>query len=337
MKIPIEKLKFYCNASERELWDHILKDPKWNQNGGTFLYRTFRKSKVLAIAHMDTVFDSHKSRYDFRECEVGNDILAFSPNLDDRLGVFIIMEMLPRLGITTDILFTTDEEICDSSAQNFPKYCKKDYNWIVEFDRAGEDVVLYRYKDYTEDIVKDLKSVDFSIGTGTYTDIGELEEMRTGAFNVGIGYHFQHSEQCFASLQEMVNQLAKFKKFLDKFKNKKYVFSPPAIQPGRSKWFTSGYGMHGVGWEDREYLEEYYKEWQTKKWPGIGKSKVVRIEWKGLPWDEETQDYAWDLFTDKHWEKYCMLEPENLTYGVGSRQEAKEERVAAYEDLLQEI
>ena len=111
--------------------------------GKQYLYKN-NNAKILAVCHMDTVFD-HAHKYNF--CHIDENYI-FSPKLDDRLGVYTILHYLPKYhpNVKYDYLITTDEEIGKSTAQLFAKVNKKKYNWIVEFDRKGEDVVLYDYK-----------------------------------------------------------------------------------------------------------------------------------------------------------------------------------------------
>jgi hypothetical protein len=258
MKVNIKRLRELCEFSENELWEDLATSSQYHLDGGAYLYQD-NGNNILAVAHLDTVLD-----YDspFRWIQAGSDTVVLSPNLDDRLGVFIILELLPQLQIPVDILFTTGEESCTSTAQDFAQDCNKKYSWIVEFDRAGNDVVLYQYDEVPE-LTEDLQSAGFKIGKGSYTDICALEELGIGAFNVGIGYHFQHSDQCCASLQEMLKQLYKFQDFFKAYGDKQYEYKPRPMLD-HDYWF-------GNKWEGYNVMNPVYDDM-----PYAGKRKIKR-------------------------------------------------------------
>lgn len=165
-----------------------------------------RGGLVLFVAHLDTVqvpkiFKSNKK-------------YIYGRGFDDRLGCAWAYKLSEELG--ADLLLTDHEEFCKSTAF----YHKvKDYNWIVEFDREGVDIVTY-----------DLDSIDFgqallkywSIGFGSYSDIRDL---KTDAccFNLGLGHYGSHSKKALVKTREMQRQIAKFKTFYAANKDIKYV------------------------------------------------------------------------------------------------------------------
>lgn len=177
--------------------------------GKDYLYLDNGK-KVLGVAHADTVF-SDKELFFFSEKNY-----VFSPGLDDRLGVFILLELYRN---QLDILITTDEEKINSTASLF--FPKKKYNWIIEFDRKGEDIVTYQYQ-WGKNILK--KYFPF-VGTGSYSDIVDLEHLRVMAFNIGIGYYDNHKINSFADLRITAKSLQRFEKFLAENEDKKFKFN----------------------------------------------------------------------------------------------------------------
>ena len=217
MNVNLKILENLCTLSEIKLRDHLKSTSPSLKDYETYLYAD-TGSRVLAVAHMDVLIGVSNP---FRLFKDGDYTVVMHPNLDDRLGIFTILHLFPQYGIATDVLLTTDEEICRSTARDFTERCKKNYNWIVEVDRAGEDVVLYNYES-DKRIVKDLKSVGFNINRGSYSDICEMEGLFTSAFNMGIGYHFQHTTQCCASLQQLARQLKKLQSFYNTFKDVSY-------------------------------------------------------------------------------------------------------------------
>ncbi len=184
-------------------------------------YHHDRGSKVLGVAHLDTVIQAkpHKE---------GSHI--FSPMLDDRLGVWCLLNALPRMGIDLDILLTTGEESCASTADAF----YGEYNWVVEFDRAGMDVVFYDYEN-CEDWLWAWDG--WKWGKGSYSDICALNIGVCGA-NVGIGYYNQHTRYCHANLKDTRTQLEKFESFYWEHRDTKFPFVPAPS-------FADPYGFRG--------------------------------------------------------------------------------------------
>ena len=167
-------------------------------------------ANILAVAHLDTVHVTGAAKPRIKKNK------AYGPQLDDRLGVWTLLHLLPTLGAPKyDILLCDSEEIGQSTAQYFET--NKDYNWIFEFDRAGTDVVLYDYED--ENTVTLLQNEGFKVGVGAFTDICELEHLGCKAFNFGVGYHKQHTAQCHADLNDTIQMASKFCEFAHAYKD----------------------------------------------------------------------------------------------------------------------
>ncbi len=177
----------------------------WYQDNG---------SDILAVAHLDTVQGD-------RTCQVidtAGGKLAVSGALDDRLGVYVILELLPTLGVTCDWLLTCDEEAGGTTASEFAEDFyqdgHKEYNWVIEFDRGGTDVVMYQYEtaEYKA-LVEDAGAV---VGEGIYSDICELETLGCLALNWGVGYEDYHSPRSHAWLDNTFRMVARFLQFHEK-------------------------------------------------------------------------------------------------------------------------
>lgn len=164
-------------------------------------------SKTLAVAHMDTINIPSGLKIE--------DGLIKSSVVDNRLGVYIITELLQRKNINSDLLITTNEEICYSSARYFIP--KKTYNWIYSFDRFGDDAALYQYRNSVQ-WVSELENYGFKISTGSYSDIADMAHLGSSGVNLGIGYcQNHHNVEAFADIKTTVNQLNKFHRFYEAF------------------------------------------------------------------------------------------------------------------------
>ena len=175
-------------------------------------------SNVLAVCHVDTV--PHKPAYREKRGK------AFSTALDDRLGIYILTHLLPSKGVVLDWLFTDNEECGASTARYFDS--PKAYNWTVEFDRQGDDVVLYQYDDGQLD--EAFAEVGVAVGYGSYSDIVDLPETGTTCFNWGIGYQRQHTAACYVDFKEMDAQVDAFCRFHEAHKDERLAFDADAAE-----------------------------------------------------------------------------------------------------------
>ena len=102
--IDPRRIRDHCRMQEDEYrqYGKVLDTP-----AGPLIYAD-RGSTVLGICHLDTVYpvqeDDHFAIYREKEgrvCGVG------SPNLDDRLDANVLLDHLPALGITLEVLLNT--------------------------------------------------------------------------------------------------------------------------------------------------------------------------------------------------------------------------------------
>lgn len=211
MKIDLTKLEERCEASIAESFADL------ESEGGTVVTHRGRShgfldrgSTILAVAHLDFVYDRD---YWFKRLD-GDKISC--PRLDDRLGVYTILDFLPTCAVDVDVLLTEDEEIGMSTASHFRP--QKEYRWIVEFDRRGVDVVTYEYKWGNR------LSKYFNVGVGTHSDIAHLTHLGCLGLNVGVGYHHEHSQFCYFSIKEWQSQMVRFLRFYKQYKHGPRLF-----------------------------------------------------------------------------------------------------------------
>lgn len=141
---------------------------------------------VLFVAHLDTV--AKPSQRTARYADTADGLVIHSRALDDRLGAYIGLEVLPCLGIAVDVLLTVGEEWGQSTASAFD--APKSYDWIVEFDRGVQsdgniDAVTYQYGDPDWDAAV---GEHLTVGDGSYSDICDLEHLGVKAVNWSAGY-----------------------------------------------------------------------------------------------------------------------------------------------------
>lgn len=223
----------------------------WSSSGLPEDYYHFRdnNASVLAVAHLDTVV-SQKGRVPrFRSTEKGP--LIISGALDDRLGAYVILSLLPKLGVTCDWLLTVGEESAQSTAEHFDARGKK-YDWVIEFDRGGTDVVMYQYDDRASR--RAVEASGASMGSGSYSDIAYLEHLGVKAFNWGVGYGGNyHSVDGYAYLNDTFSMVAKYLRFHEQNAGTAMPHEPD--KRSGSGNLKTGYGSYGRydSYDDDDY------------------------------------------------------------------------------------
>lgn len=242
INIPI--LETVCSLDIRDFHQLGTYVATSKTSGYTFIDRG---GSVLGVAHLDTVQQGTFFEVYFFQ-EEGD--IVFSPRLDDRLGVYLLLDYIPeKYGLVYDILLCEDEEYGMSTAAAFePSAYGKEYNWMFEFDRGGQDTVMYRYQ--TSELSEWLRQAGCKIGHGTYTDIVDLEHLEVVGINFSTGYYNYHQINAYAVLEETRKSVADFVRFYTRFAHKKISHTPrPKVK----------YAWQPRDWDDRKDSYTYTK------------------------------------------------------------------------------
>lgn len=276
----VDKLATICMASEDDL--KVYGTPFFADQGkGKFaFYFRDNDADILAIAHMDSV----QKGKDFGVAKyISGHEMVLSPSLDDRLGVYVICELLPALGIKTDILLTTDEESGNSTAKMFQT--DKKYKWMFQFDRAGTDVVMYQYK--TDEAFKKLTDVGFKTAFGSASDISKLGDLGCLGFNFGVGYEDYHTPRAYAWTEDIFEQVARFMKFHKVYSREHMAYDK--AKPVVTTYYHSTQG-HSEVWAPHQtssYYQPHMPDYESdfgRRIKGTWYSKTV--------WSEKKQMYT---------------------------------------------
>lgn len=169
-----------------------------------------RGGNILVVAHVDCVQPPSATA---RLLDLDGTPRLYSPVLDNRLGVYLALDVLPAYDVVADVLLTTNEERGASTAALVTT--RKQYSWIVSFDRGSEDVVCYHYAH--EALHQRLISSGFRIGQGSYSCIVETGHLEAQAFNVGCGVFEPHSPHAYVDLSMLARQLERFAGFYQRW------------------------------------------------------------------------------------------------------------------------
>lgn len=249
---------------------------------------------VLGVAHLDWVLwrkptlskDKHK---------------VYCPQLDDRLGVWVILDLLPTLyGIKYDVLLTDSEECGKSTAKDFTTP-PKDYNWIFQFDRRGTDTVLYRY-DSPENR-KRLEACGLTTGYGTFSDICYLDHLGVSGWNIGTGYHNEHTQGCHGKLKDTRSNAHKFHDFFLAHQATK-IEAPPYTEPTYYYGnYTGGYTTtsRSSGWD---WGDDYFGYYDSPSYKAEKESILRAYADPSRRYDE---DWRCECGQDNYWDAdYCI-------------------------------
>lgn len=247
----MNSIKYYCTTPTKDLFsdiqDRYLNLAEYKQD---HIYID-NDSKILGVAHLDTVLDGWQRSVTYNDFHCvyypkTKQFVVQSIALDDRLGVFTLLETLPAHGLKFDILLTTDEEIGASTASQFTT--NKKYNWIFSFDRRGLNPVLYQYNEvnWKAALIENGYKIDY----GSFSDIGSLEHLGCCAVNLGVAYNFEHTKDCHVVWGEYQECIENFKRFYQTNKGTRF----PHTSVGR-------YG--GYGYREWYYGDDVGYDWRV--------------------------------------------------------------------------
>lgn len=204
-KLSKQALDYWFLSKERIFTDFKKNTPEFENKNHRRIFID-RGSDILFIAHLDTVLLPQ-----IKTITAGR---IYAQGLDDRLGCYTAYKLSKKLGV--DLLITDNEETAQSTAQY---HTCKNYNWIVEFDRAGCDVVSYGIDNPA--FLKVLNNY-FEVGVGSFTDICFLDT-KSCCVNIGIGYYKAHAKNSYVDLDIYDSQIETFLEFFSKHKTEKFV------------------------------------------------------------------------------------------------------------------
>lgn len=185
---------------------------------------------VLGIAHLDGTLEPthffHGRGYHDGQYQI------MSTMVDDRLGVFTLLNILPQLpDVKIDILLTVGEEQGNSTAQFFKP--PRQYNWMFQFDRGGTDAVHYQY---TKPMwLSALRKHFTGINHGMASDISLMGHLGCQGVNIGTAYYDYTSHRGWANLNQLVKQVRLFENFYRAYQHTPFLHDAKSAKFSRKR------------------------------------------------------------------------------------------------------
>jgi len=206
------------NFLKKYFWqdtDSVI-NPKYKKIvDGHKYWHIVKGKKVLLVAHVDTV---QVPKY--RGTRNG---VIYASGLDDRLGVFLAMNLL-RERTDIDVLLTDEEESANSTASLIPAENLAGYNCIIGLDRGGNDFVDYNLAN--DDLIE-AYSRFAPLELGSFSDISFLIDPPCGCINIGIGYQYAHSKFSYAREKDILKAYNDVSLFLNQYQDVKFEKADP--------------------------------------------------------------------------------------------------------------
>lgn len=252
--INLERLEYFCELEEWEFYkfvDEVIETPH-----GVMMIKN-RGNPILGVGHLDTVQQERVFKHE------GNKF--FAPQLDDRLGVYLLLEVLPSMGFDFDLLLTDSEEVGQSTAQYYQYYTNaaKSYNWMLEIDRFGaSDAALYQY--YNKYLADLIRTVDLSPSNGSNTDIAYLDGIGISGVNFSCAYQQNHSMNAYVDLVKLDGIIPKIIDFIVKYQHTRIPFKPDPIPVTTSySYYSSRIVSNYNDGKEKSKYNSYYSNYDV--------------------------------------------------------------------------
>ena len=197
------------------------------------------------VSHKDTVHDIHD---EFYVTFVNGYYAAFNEDVkqvgiggDDKVGIFITLEML-RTFDNIKVAFFSDEEIgCVGSSQSDTRFFS-DVGYIFQCDRnSGRPNDINRdfvcsiggskimSKKFGKKIKKTINKYGYGFTTGGLTDVDQLGDngIEVSMANMSCGYFYPHTDDEVVSYSETINTMNMVEELIRELGENKYKFNKP--------------------------------------------------------------------------------------------------------------
>jgi hypothetical protein len=190
-----------------------------DDEGNIYITKGFSDIYPTIVSHIDTVHDVNMNvevAYDDKGDLIAYDIFKntqYGIGGDDKVGVYMCLEMLSRFDVIKVVFFSREEIGCKGSSA-----CRMDFfqdsAFLIQCDRRGsEDFIKYGHgiqlfnEVFEEPLTPLLNKWGYKIEMGGQTDVVELKEngLKVACFNMSCGYYNPHQSTEYVKLTDVDN------------------------------------------------------------------------------------------------------------------------------------
>jgi tripeptide aminopeptidase len=244
--------------------DIVIKDNNIYVTKGT----TYSKGAYpCVVAHTDTVHKIHK---DFKVYENKDIIFAFSNDEcgqvgvggDDKVGVWIALEMLISCDTIKCAFFHSEEVGCVGSSQADMEWFS-DVGYVFQSDRRGHGDFVNSIggkelfdKKFSKKISKVIKHHGYKETSGAMTDVEQLVDngLDVCVANMSSGYYNPHTDSEVVDFYAAENCLLMIERLIEELGCEKYTNSEFGKTSWSNQWNSyNGYGGYGGHYHWNDY------------------------------------------------------------------------------------
>lgn len=242
-----------------------------NVDGNLYLQKGKASLYPCYVAHTDTVHSIVKNCITLSIVEFNGKLIALDGDYeqvgiggDDKVGIYIALQMLTKLPACKVALFYSEEIGCVGSNLADVKFFE-DCAWVLQADRRGNSDFVTSIgsmsissKDFRKTVKDITKKYGYKFSSGAMTDVQALVRKGVGisCANVSCGYYNPHSSGEYVDIADVSNTEKMFFEIGRKMCDKRYVntYEAPVYNTDWSKHsYYKGYGSYGHYYDTLDY------------------------------------------------------------------------------------
>jgi hypothetical protein len=238
----------------------------YTHNGNIYATKGVSDTYPCMVSHMDTVHDIAEDLHPI-ECWGAitglNRVTMEQSGIggDDKVGVYITLEMMERFDVMK-VAFFRDEEVGCAGSYEADLSFFDDCRFVLQCDRKGNDDFVTVASgvdlsscDFQEAVAPIINSYCYKFAHGMMTDVMALKQMgvQCSVANMSCGYYRPHSHDEYVEVADVDNCMDMCISIIE---NCTDVYTHKHVKPKAKK----GKGLWG-GYEDFDYDYKYSRMW----------------------------------------------------------------------------
>lgn len=228
------------------------------------------------VAHMDTVHEIYEGFKVIQKADNLSAVQRYGTNKvslagiggDDKVGVYLALEMLRHFD-NIKIAFFTNEEIGCVGSNAVDLEWFKDTSFVIQGDRRGNNEIIYSDMNgvvASDEFIEDTRPIATRHGyrfsdQGSYTDATTMSGngLCVSAYNIACGYYNAHTVKEFVVISDVAKSMDLFIDLIQTLtcdSNKQYLHDNTSE--------SDEYGYQ-YGYDDYYGHEDYYSEFSVNK------------------------------------------------------------------------